>query len=129
VLIKEVYPLKRELQNKHGGLVLVGDHLYGDSGDKGIPFCADLMTGNVKWKSRGSGSESASVTAADGHLYVRYTNGMMTLVKADPNEFHEVSKFEIPGSGKRPSWSHPVVADGKLYLREGDNILCYDLRP
>lgn len=126
--IKEVYGLNRDLQNKHGGLVLVGDHLYGDSGDKGIPFCAELMTGKILWKSRGAGKESASVTAADGNLYIRYSSGMMTLVKAIPDGFYEVGKFQIPGSGNRPSWAHPVVVDGKLYLREGDNILCYDVR-
>ncbi len=128
VEVKEVYPLNRDLQNKHGGVVLVGDYVYGDGGDKGIPQCADLMTGTVKWKSRGAGSGSASVTAADGNLYVRYANGMMTLVKAQPTGFEEVGSFKIPNSGSRPSWSHPVVVDGKLYLREGDKILCYNLR-
>lgn len=129
ITVEEVYPLNRDLQNKHGGVVLVGDYLYGDRGDGGRPFCADLKTGEIKWNSRGSGSGSASVTAADGHLYVRYTNGMMTLVELQPKEFKEVGSFKIPGSGERPSWAHPVVNDGKLYLREGDKILCYSLRP
>jgi len=128
VEVKEVYPLNRDLQNKHGGVVLIGDYLFGDGGDKGIPQCADLMTGEVKWKSRGAGSGSASVTAADDHLYVRYSNGMMTLVKAQPTAFEEVGSFKIPGSGSRPSWAHPVVAGGKLYLREGDKIFCYNVR-
>ncbi len=128
VEVKEVYPLNRALQNKHGGVVLVGDYVYGDGGDKGIPQCADLMTGEVKWKSRGAGSGSASVTAADGNLYIRYADGMMTLVKAQPTGFEEVGSFKIPNSGSRPSWSHPVVVGGKLYLREGDKILCYNVR-
>ena len=128
VEVKEVYPLNRDLQNKHGGVVLVGDYVYGDGGDKGIPQCAELMTGEVKWKSRGAGSGSASVVAADGNLYVRYANGMMTLVKAQPTGFEEVGSFKIPDSGSRPSWSHPVIVDGKLYLREGDKILCYNVR-
>ena len=106
----------------------MGDYVYGDGGDKGIPQCADLMTGEVKWKSRGAGSGSASVTAADGNLYIRYADGMMTLIKAQPTGFEEVGKFKIPSSGSRPSWSHPVVVDGKLYLREGDKILCYNVR-
>jgi len=125
--VEEVYPLNRELANKHGGVVLVGDYVYGDSDDNGIPFCADLMTGEVKWKSRGSGSDSASIAAADGHLYIRYADGTMTLVEASPKAFKEVGSFEVPGSGDRPSWAHPVILDGKLYLREGDKILCYDL--
>lgn len=127
VTMKEIYPLKKPLNNKHGGIVLVGDYLYGDSNDKGIPFCADLMTGEVKWKSRGSGKGSASVAAADGYLYIRYTSGHMTLVKADPAEMKESGSFKVPGSGKLPSWAHPVIADGRLYLREGDSVLCYNI--
>jgi outer membrane protein assembly factor BamB len=125
---EEIYPLKNELSNKHGGVVLVGDYVYGDSGDGGIPFCAELLTGEVKWKTRGSGKGSASVTAADGLLYIRYADGTMTLVKAIPDTMEELSRFKIPGSGDRPSWSHPVVCAGQLYLREGDKILCYELR-
>jgi hypothetical protein len=40
----------------------------------------------------------------------------------------EVASFKIPGSDGRPSWSHSVILDGRLYLREQDKILCYDLR-
>lgn len=128
VKVEEIYPLKQELANKHGGVVLVGDYLYGDSDDKGIPFCADLMTGEIKWKSRGSGKNSACVAAADGHLYFRYADGTLALVKASPEAFEELGSFQVPGSGERPSWSHPVILDGKLYLREGDKILCYALQ-
>jgi hypothetical protein len=123
-----VYPLKPELANKHGGVVLLGDYLYGDSEDRGIVWCAELMTGAVKWKSRGPGKNSASVVAADDHLYVHYASGTMALVKASPDAFEAVSHFEVPGSGERPSWSHPVILDGKLYVREGDVINCYDVR-
>ena len=129
VKIEEVYPLNTKLQNKHGGVVLMGDYLYGDSGDGGNPFCADLMTGEIQWKARNaSGKRSASVAAADGHLYFRYQNGTMTLVEANPEEFNEVGSFQVPGSGDRPSWAHPVIADGKLYLREDDKLLCYALK-
>ena len=122
-----VYELNTKLSNKHGGVVLVGDHVYGDSDDKGTPFCADLITGEIKWKSRGSGKKSASIAAADGHLYIRYSDGTMTLVEANPNGFRETGSFKVPGSGDRPSWAHPVILDGKLYLREGDSVLCYDI--
>ena len=126
--IEEVYPLNPELANKHGGIVLVGDHLYGDSDDKGIPFCAELMTGKLAWKQRGSGKNSACVVAGDGHVYVKYSDGTLSLVKADPSGYSEVSSFKVPGSGDRPSWAHAVILDGLLYLREGDAILCYDIR-
>ena len=128
VTVEEVYGLNTELANKHGGIVLVGDHLYGDSDDKGIPFCAELATGKIVWKNRGSGKDSAAVAAADGHVYFRYADGTLALVKADPSAYTELASFKVPGSGDRPSWAHPVILDGRLYLREGDTILCYDLR-
>jgi len=128
VTIEEIYGLNTDLANKHGGIVLVGDHLYGDSDDKGIPFCAELMTGKILWKQRGSGKNSATMMAADGHIYIRYSDGTLSLVKADPAEYREVGSFTVPGSGERPSWAHMVILDGLLYLREDDAILCYDLR-
>ncbi len=128
VTVDEVYGLNPDLANKHGGIVLVGDHLYGDSDDRGIPFCADFLTGKLVWKERGSGRGSAAILAADGHLYVRFADGTLALVKADPAGYEEVSSFRVPGSGDRPSWAHPVIVAGRLYLREGDEILCYDVR-
>lgn len=128
VKVEEIYPIKKELANKHGGIILVGDYLFGDSDDQGIPFCADLMTGEIKWKKRGSGRGSASYAAADGHLYIHSADGVMSLAKALPDDYTEVGSFSTPGSGERPSWSHPVIVGGKLYLREQDEILCYDLR-
>jgi outer membrane protein assembly factor BamB len=129
VKMEEVYPLQKGLANKHGGVVLVGDFLYGDTDSSGAPYCAELMTGNVRWKKRGSGRGSASLTYADGNLYVRYESGTLALVPASPEDYKETSAFKIPHSGERPSWSHPVVTGGKLFLREGDYVLCYDLRP
>ncbi|WP_437229141.1 PQQ-binding-like beta-propeller repeat protein [Planctomicrobium sp. SH661] len=128
VTVEEIYPLNIKLANKHGGVVLVGDYLYGDSDDAGIPYCANLMTGEIQWAERGSGRGSASVAAADGHLYFLFSNGKICLVPANPEKYEEVSSFQVPGSGDRPSWSHPVIVGGKLYLREQDSILCYDLR-
>ena len=128
VTMEEVYGLKPELANKHGGIVLVGDHLYGGADDQAILFCAELETGRIVWKERGSGKGSATVLVADGHLYVRYADGTVALVKADPAAYAEVSSFKVPGSGDRPSWAHMVILDGRLYLREGDAILCYDVR-
>lgn len=128
VKIEEVYPLKPELANKHGGIVLVGDHLYGDSDDQGIPFCAELMTGKVVWKKRGTGNGSIAVAAGDGRLYLHFASGHMVLAKADPAEYFEVGSFQVPNSGDRPSWAQPVILDGKLYLREQNTILCYDIK-
>lgn len=128
ITVEEIYPLQVPLANKHGGVVLVGDYLYGDSDDAGIPFCADLMTGEIKWKERGSGKKSAAFAAADGCLYIHFQDGTMVLAKASPEKYEEVGSFTVPHSGDRPSWAHPVIVDGKLYLREQEHILCYDVK-
>ena len=128
VAAKEIYGLNPKLANKHGGAVLVGDYVYADSDDAGRPYCAELMTGDIKWASKGSGSGSAVVIVGGDRLYIRYGDGTMALVEASPAAYKETGSFKIPGSGPRPSWSHPVILDGKLYIREQDKILCYDIR-
>ncbi len=129
VTAEEVY-FKRELTNKHGGVLLVGDYAYGDSDDSGHPFCAEVKTGKIVWKRKneGSGGGSASVTYADGHLYFHYTNGIAALVKASAEDgYKEVGSFKVPKPDGN-CWAHPVVAGGRLYLREGDLIFCYDVQ-
>ncbi len=129
VSIKEVYGLNKALSNKHGGVVLVGDKLYFGREDDNIVQCADLKTGNIEWRERGEGTGSTSVIAGDGKLFIRFANGAVSLAKANPNKFQAISTFTTPGSGEgdKPSWAHPVIANGKLLLREGDTILCYDI--
>lgn len=129
VSIKEIYGPKTPLGNKHGGVVLVDQRLYGGAEDRNIIYCADLLTGEILWQKRGSGSNSTSVIAADGKLFVRFQNGTMALAPLDPQGYEETSSFTTPGSGdsESPSWAHPVIANGKLLLREGDTILCYQI--
>ncbi len=129
VSIQEIYGLQTNLGNKHGGVILVDQRLYGSAEDQNILYCADLLTGKILWKKRGSGSNSTSVIAADGKLFVRFQNGTVALAKLDPQGFEEISSFTTPGSGdsESPSWAHPVIANGKLLLREGDAILCYQI--
>lgn len=129
IRMEEVFGMKKELKNKHGGVVLLGDKLYGCKDDSPLIWCADLMTGEPLkgWGIRTSGGGSAAITAADGHLYIRFARGTMALVKAGVDDYKEISTFKIPHYEKMPSWSHPVVTGGKLYLREGDWIMCYDV--
>jgi outer membrane protein assembly factor BamB len=128
VTVKEIY-FKSELTNKHGGLVVVGDYVYGDHDDSGHPFCAEVKTGKVVWrkKDRGEGQGSASVAYADGHLYFRYDNGITALVEASPDAYKEISAFPIP-KHEGPSYAHPVVAGGRLYLREAGTVYCYNVK-
>jgi outer membrane protein assembly factor BamB len=128
---QEVYFLEgRTLQSHHGGLVLVGDHVYGGHGHRqGFPICVELATGKVAWGGdiRNQGSGSAAVVYADGNLYFRYQNGVMMLIEATPQSYREKGAFTIPDV-HNPSWSHPVVVGGRLYLREQDALNVYDVR-
>ncbi len=120
----------RTFQNHHGGMVLIGDHLYAGHGhNRGTPICLELSTGRVVWGGdiRNAGEGSAAVTAADAHLYFRYQNGVMMLIEATPSGYREKGQFQIPGV-RHPSWSHPVVTAGRLYLREQDALHVYDVR-
>ena len=128
---REVYFLEpRTFQNHHGGMVLVGDHIYAGHGhNKGFPIAIELQTGKVVWGGniRNAGTGSAAVAYADGQLYFRYQNGEVILIEATPAGYKEKGSLTIPGvSG--PSWPHPVITGGRLYLREQDTLLAYDVK-
>jgi len=131
VAAREVYFLPAStFQNHHGGVVLVGDHVYGGHGQsKGFPISIDFMTGKVAWGGniRNAGSGSAAVLYADNRLYFRYQNGVVLLVEATPTAYSEKGSFTIPEVA-HPSWPHLVVSDGRLYVREQDNLYVYDVR-
>ena len=119
----------KEFQNHHGGMVVVGDFFYAGHGhNAGAPTCLEWKTGKIAWrKNRGPGSGSSAVAYADGNVYFRFQNGVMALVGASPGGYEEKGTFEIPDV-EQPSWSHPVIAGGKLYLREQDSLYCYDVK-
>jgi outer membrane protein assembly factor BamB len=126
----EVYFLKaKDLQNHHGGMVHLGDHIYlGHGHNEGFPLCIEWKTGKAAWRpGRGPGSGSAAVLYADGNLYFRYEDGVMALIEATPTSYHLKGKFTL-ASVKDKSWPHPVIAAGKLYIRDADTLLCYDVR-
>ena len=129
IRVEEVYRLNgSQFQNHHGGVILMGETIFGGHGsNNGLPTALDLETGRRHWKRRGPGIGSAAVVYADGHLYFRYQNGVMALVEATTEAYRLKGKFQIPGAGG-DSWSHPVVANGRLYLREKSKLLVYDVR-
>jgi len=123
------YKNAKTLQNHHGGMVLLDGKVYlGHGHNNGFPCCIDLKSGQAVWgPQRGPGRESAAITYADGHLYFRYQNGTMALIEASPTGFKLKGQFEEDfGSG--PRWPHPVISDGKLYLRSSNELACYDIR-
>lgn len=124
VTVNEVY-FTKSMQNHHGGMVLVGDYLYGF--DNSNLTCLDFKTGEVKWSDRSVGK--GSVTAADGHIYARSERGPVALVEATPQGYVEKSRFDQTDRSEMPSWAHPVISGGRLYLRDQDHLLCYDLKP
>ena len=79
----------------------------------------------MAWRNRAVGK--GNLIYADRHLYCLSEDGVMGLVEATPKEYKEKSRFEI-ARGEFPTWTPPVIADGKLYLREQDNLYCYDIR-
>ena len=119
----------KELQNHHGGMIMLGDYIYlGHGHNAGAPTCLEWKTGKTAWRhNRGPGTGSAAVAYADGQLYFRFQNGVMALIGATPLEYQEHGTFKIPDV-EQPSWSHPVVIGGRMYLREQDALLCYDVR-
>ena len=125
----EVYFLgPDQFENHHGGVVLVGDYLYGGDGqNKGTPVCLEFMTGKIAWKPEALAKGSAAVLYADGQVIFRYDTGLVALIEATPKEFRVTSSFQSP-KDKGPAWPHPVIHDGKLYLRHSDLLLCYDVR-
>lgn len=130
IVAQEVwYKPSRELQNHHGGVILLDDHLYfGHGHNNGFPVCVHLKSGRSQWqKTRGVGSGSAAITCADGHLYFRYEDGTMALIEATPDAYNLKGSFKI-ASNNGKSWPHPVIHDGRLYLRDQDELLCYDVR-
>jgi outer membrane protein assembly factor BamB len=116
----------KSMKNHHGGLVLVDGFLYGEGG--GQLRCVDFKTDKLGWEERRTGK--GSVTYADGHLYFRNEGGKGTIIllEANPTEYVEKGRFDQPERSKNNAWPHPVVANGKLYIRDQGVLLCYDIK-
>ena len=130
VAVEEVYFLEgSKLQNHHGGVILLDGYLYTGTGhNKGLPICVRMRDGEAAWgPERNEGGGSAAVSYADGHLYMRYQNGLMVQAAASAEGYRETGSFLIPDVEKE-SWAHPVVSGGRLWLREQDNLLVYDIK-
>ncbi len=137
--VKEIKAYRAsELNNHHGGMVLVDGYIYfGHGQNQGHPVCVDFATGEIQWgpernaKALGGGAGSAAVLYADGRLYFRYQNGMMVLIEPSPQELKVVSTFRLPPPNNRQyaaSWPYPVIADGHLFIRDQDVMYCYNLK-
>jgi outer membrane protein assembly factor BamB len=119
---QEIY-FTSNMQNHHGGVVLVDGYLYGFSNS--ILTCLEFATGRVMWRDRSVGK--GSVTYADGHLYILGENNVVGLVEASPMGYRERGRFMVSDQGW-PSWAHPAVSGGRLYIRNQEVLASYDVR-
>jgi len=111
--------------NHHGGVVLVGDYVYGTAHD-GTWYSINFMTGEIGFSSRVVGK--GSVHYADGLLYaLTESDRTVALIKPNPTEFILLSSFVLPNEVDGPSWAHPVVIGSRMYLRHGRYLYCYDV--
>ncbi len=114
----------KQMKNHHGGMVLKDGYLYGF--DEQILTCLDLRTGNPAWQNRSVGK--GSLVMADGKLFLRSESGPIGLAAATPRGYQELGRFDQPQRSGHPAWAHPVVAGGKLYIRDWDKLLVYDVK-
>lgn len=125
----EVVYATKSMKNHHGGMILLDGYLYGENGGNGETptlVCLDFKTGKVMWEERKAGK--GSLAYADGCFYYRDENGPMILVEANPKQYVELSRFNQPERSKAKAWPHPVIANGKLYLRDQNVLFCYDVK-
>ena len=113
-----------ELDNHHGGVILMDGYLYG-SCVRPVWVCLEWKTGRTMYTAEGVGK--GSLTYADGMLYTLGENSKMGLVKPTPAGHDLISEFRIPAGGEGPSWAHPVVCGGRLYIRHGGFLYAYDV--
>ena len=123
VSVTELY-FTRRMQNHHGGLVLAGDFIYGFDGSN--LTCLNFKTGQEMWHDRSVGK--GSVIFADGYIYARSERGPVALIEATPAGYVEKGRFAQPERSRYSTWAYPVIAGGRLYLRDQGNLFSYALK-
>ncbi|MDP1797345.1 MAG: PQQ-binding-like beta-propeller repeat protein [Planctomycetaceae bacterium] len=114
----------KQMKNHHGGMVLKDGYLYGF--DEQVLTCLDLRSGKPAWQNRSIGK--GSLVMADDKLFLRSESGPLALAAATPKGYQELGRFEQPQRANHPAWAHPVVAGGKLYIRDWDKLLVFDVK-
>ncbi len=122
VTATEVY-FTQEMRNHHSSSILVGEHLYGFS--SAILTALRFADGVTAWKDRSVGK--GSLVFADGHLYLFSENGVVGLAEATPAGYREKGRFSIQQAGL-PTWAHPVISGGHLFIRDQDTVYAYDVK-
>jgi outer membrane protein assembly factor BamB len=123
----------KSIENHHGGVILHDGALFGANGGNGGGYlaCLDFKTGEVLW-NEGEPSKrrvtKGSVAFADGRIYYRTEEGPIVLIEPSRKEYLERGRFDQPERTDKPAWAHPVIANGKLYIRDQDTLFCYDVK-
>lgn len=123
----------KSMENHHGGVILHDGALFGANGGNGGGYlaCLDFKTGEVLWNERDSDKRrvtKGSVAFADGRIYYRTEEGPIVLIEPSRKDYLERGRFSQPDRTDKPAWAHPVVANGKLYIRDQDTLYCYDVK-
>jgi outer membrane protein assembly factor BamB len=131
VKAEEVYFTKK-MQNHHGGMIIVEGCLYGAHGgnEGGNLTCLDFQTGKVLWDTHENDPKvkKGSLAMADSRLYYRTEDGPILLVEPSKEKYIERGRFAQPDRTRQPAWAHPIIANGKLYIRDQDTLFCYDVK-
>jgi outer membrane protein assembly factor BamB len=114
-----------ELKNLMGGIIVTGGHIYGSVYRRGLWSCVSIEDGRTLYSSRTLGD--GNIVMADGLFYCYSEKGEMALVSATPSSFDVISRFQIT-MGTDPHWSHPVIYQGRMYLRRGNALMIYNLK-
>ena len=131
VQAEEVF-FTKDMKNHHGGMILFDGTLYGANGGNagGFLVALDFESGETRWNQRRDGRHApkGAVAFADGRLYYRTEEGPMLLIEPSAEQYLERGRFEQPDRSDKPAWAHPVIANGRLYLRDQGVLLAYDIR-
>jgi outer membrane protein assembly factor BamB len=125
VRAEEVWSQKQPMPAWHDGTIIVGDHVYAGTGKDVL--CAELATGKVMWQERGAVGGAVAMAAAEGRLYLLSQKGEAALVEASPKGYTLKGKLQLPGAVTKPGATTPVIAGGRLYMRDDDRLFCYDV--
>ena len=132
IAAEEVW-FSKNMENHHGGMLVIDGALYGSNGGNGGGYliCLDFETGGVLWNEKDREKrrvKKGSVAYADGRIYYRTEEGEVVLIEPNRMNYIERGRFEQPDRSYQPAWTHPIIANGKLYIRDQDSLYCYDVK-
>jgi hypothetical protein len=132
ITAEEVW-FSRQMENHHGGVLIIDGSVYGANGGNGGGYlaCLDFKTGEVLWNEADPEKRrlrKGSLAFADGRIYYRTEQGAVVLIEPSRTAYLERGHFDQPDRTASPAWAHPVIANGRFYLRDQETLFCYDVK-